>query len=223
MRRLGKSDHPGEGGLLWDRFLCHDHDALDAADVTPRARRFYQRVLAAHLALYGKRRFLARYPANGLRIEYLHAVYPEAFFVHLVRDGRAVTQSVLRMREKDATLDAWWGARPRTWRALEKLPPLEAVSRQWVDVVTAIRASGATLPPDRYMELRYEDLAASPVDELHRFCDFCHLRWDAAIGEALAEGMQSRNYKWREAFTPADVSTMENIMGPLLRELGYEV
>lgn len=223
MRLLGKPDTPGEGGRIWDRHLRHDHDVMTSDDVTERSRRFYLAVLDTHLRFYRKKRFLARYPANGLRLGFLHAIFPDARFVHLIRDGRAVCQSVLRMREQDGTIDTWWGVRPPNWRELAERPPVESCARQWTEVVEMIRSSGSRLPDGQYMEIRYEDLAANPVGELERFCRHCELTWNPSVGETMASGMASRNYKWQEAFSSDDIAIMNRIMEPLLLSLGYTV
>jgi hypothetical protein len=49
--------------------------------------------------------------ANSLRVDFVHAIFPEAYFVHLVRDGRAVAESARRR----------WQARPELSYLLEKL------------------------------------------------------------------------------------------------------
>jgi hypothetical protein len=223
MRLLGKTDKPGEAGRIWDKFLCHDHDVMQAADVTGRARRFYRAMLVAHLELYGTSRFLARYPPNGLRMPYLKEIFPDAQFVHILRDGRAVCESLIRMRKRDVTLETWWGSRPPSWRELERLPPIESVAHQWVEVVRRIIDAGEALPAGCYTELRYEDLTGDPAAALKRFFDHCGLAHDAATMETLSTRAESQNFKWREVFSGDEISTVERITGPLLKELGYEI
>lgn len=223
MRLLGKTDKPGEAGLIWDKFLSHDHDVMEAADVTEHARRFYRAMLDAHLELYDTSGFLARYPPNGLRMPYLKEIFPDAQFVHIVRDGRAVCESLIRMRKRDVTLEDWWGSRPPSWKELERLPPMESVAHQWVEVVRRIVEAGSALPPGCYTELKYEELTGDPAGSLERFFDHCGLVHDTATTETLSSRADSQNFKWREVFTDEEIGTVERVTGPLLEELGYDI
>ncbi len=55
-------------------------------------------------------RVLEKTCANSLRVEFVHAVFPEAYIIHLVRDGRAVAESARRR----------WLAKPELKYLLEK-------------------------------------------------------------------------------------------------------
>ncbi len=58
----------------------------------------------------GAKRVLEKTCANSLRVEFVHAIFPEAIIIHLVRDGRAVAESARRR----------WLARPELKYLLEK-------------------------------------------------------------------------------------------------------
>jgi hypothetical protein len=84
-----------------------DHDELDAASLTPAivAR------IRGHLAGFtGDRRFLVeKTVSNCLRVPFVAGVLPDARYVHLVRDGRDVAESVVRQ----------WHAKP-DWAAVAR-------------------------------------------------------------------------------------------------------
>jgi hypothetical protein len=56
-------------------------------------------------------RVLEKTCANSLRVEFVRAVFPEAFVIHLIRDGRAVSESARRM----------WRAKPQLGYLVEKV------------------------------------------------------------------------------------------------------
>ena len=75
------------------------HDALDPAQLSARHA---ERIRATLRSLAGlgagdSRRLLEKTVSNTLRVPYVDAVFPDALFIHLVRDGHAVTESSLRM------------------------------------------------------------------------------------------------------------------------------
>ena len=141
-----RGHRPLEAGTMWDRFVTGDHDVLRAADASPEARAYYTRAVANVQRYYGKPRFLSKCPRNGLRIEFLRAIFPDARFIHLLRDCRAVTRSILQKRQQSADMQQWWDVKPEGWREWLALPPVAAVAHQWDEVVRAVCASGAALP-----------------------------------------------------------------------------
>ncbi len=75
-------------------------DRRDASEATPAVRRYIRRAFARYAERAGKPRFMEKTPSNCFRVGFVDAVLPEARFLHVVRDGRAVTRSALRMWTK---------------------------------------------------------------------------------------------------------------------------
>lgn len=219
--RVRLDRRPTEGHRIWRRFAPRDDDVLTRADATEVHRRFYRRLVDVHERLTGRDRFLSKYPRNVLRMDWLDAIFPDALFLHLIRDGRAVARSTLEMRDRHGGRDRWWGARPREWRELDRLDPLEAVSRQWKVTIEHARRSAAAFTEGRYIEIRYEDFCERPVETLVKVGEWADLRWpDGAAAEA-SRSVESRNYKWRDGFDADEIATIERAQSPLLQDLGY--
>ena len=72
------------------------------------------------------------------------------------------------------------------------------------------------------MEVRYEDFGERPADVLSAVGERCGLRWDQTVLKELAGGLEDRNVKWREELSPADIETLNSLLGDLLARLGYE-
>lgn len=219
---MHREHKPGEAGSMWDRFAGPDSDVLRASDITPCARTFYTRAVENVLRLYGKPRFLSKCPRNGLRIEFLAGIFPEARFIHLVRDGRAVCRSVLERRKSAGDLRAWWDAKPADWKTWAALDPVPSVAHQWLSVVEHVRASGERLAPGQFIEVRYEDFVANPDAFAEKLCRFCEVSWpggDAMV--AAARRIENRNDKWATAFTPEEIAAMNEIMEPGLLRYNY--
>ena len=117
-------------------------------------RRLYALVAADR----GKSRYADKTPMHVLHLRRLGALFPEARFVHMVRDGRDVAVSY---RSVD------WG--PRT---------VEEAAIRWRRSVRRGRRDGQRLGPGRYCEVRYEDLVADPASVLPELCRFLDLPWD---------------------------------------------
>jgi Sulfotransferase family len=152
-------------------------------------------------------------PANTHHIASLAAGFPTAKFVHIIRDGRDAAQSFHRR----------WGYQPRhtIWR--------------WKRAVAEGRRQGSSLPPHRYLEVRYEDVTASPDAEIKRICAFLGLAFDQSLLESSMRYFDASNEsahsgriiensgKWRTYFNPRQITELETISGELLYDLGYSV
>jgi omega-hydroxy-beta-dihydromenaquinone-9 sulfotransferase len=212
---------PGEAGSMWDKFVAGDDDVLRAVDVTKESRSFYTKAVANVLRLYDKPRFLSKCPRNGLRMEFLAAIFPDAQFIHLIRDGRAVCQSVMDRRKRSGNINAWWDVRPEDWRQWEKLDPVSAVAHQWDSVVRAVSVMGAGMPASQYTEVRYEDFTANPVEFIQGIGRFCSTNWPRDEIVRATREIESRNDKWAKVFTGKEVEALNMIMAETLKRHGY--
>lgn len=162
-------------------------------------------------------------PENGHLGEFVLNVFPDAYFLHIVRDPRAVFCS---HRSASKSWARWeFPTRPvdggRFWRR---------------DVETARTIQDRT---DRYLELRYEDLKDKGASELRRVFDwigldatddFCERAVRASTKDKvrttkeLPSGFVRKTPKggWKDELSPGDTRILEYLAGDLLEELGYE-
>ena len=190
-------------------------DLSGVADYADAVRSVY----AAYASTAGADRYGDKTPPFVLHMELLAGLFPEARFVHVVRDGRDVARSLVQTS---------FGPN-RLARAAEV----------WTRRVTAGRASGARLGPERHLEVRYESLVGEPAATLRSVCAFLELEFgdemlhpeDAEM--LLPEGERAHHANlampvtpglrdWRRDMPDADVALVEAVAGDLLSELGYE-
>jgi hypothetical protein len=167
-------------------------------------------------------------PDSVRRIDTLHALWPEARFVHLIRDGRDVALSLMNWpsvrTKKPGTFPTW------------KDDPVSTAALWWELNVRRGREAGEALGPELYRELRYESLVAHPAQECATLCEFLSLAYDesmlnyheafkAAVGPEVVRDRQpitSGLRNWRTQMPANDVERFEAAVGILLDELGYE-
>jgi hypothetical protein len=118
-------------------------------------------VLAARAVATGKPRWGNKTPKQVFYLPALARLFPDARFVHVVRDGRQV--SISRNR-----LD---GGRSS----------LLVNALLWREAVRAGRAAGERLGSARYLELRLESVAAEPDVACKALCAFIGLEWDPTM------------------------------------------
>jgi hypothetical protein len=181
-------------------------------------------IFAAYAAARGKRRWGDKTPMYMSRLGLLERLFPQARYVHVVRDGRDAARSFLEMPGGLVT-ESW--AHPRD---------VAGFACQWRTEVRAARALGRRLGPERYHELRYEELAADPGRALRAVAGFAGLEFDPAMlaypgtldlaakphQARLAEPPTAGVRDWRAEMAPADVAAFEAVAGDTLADCGYD-
>jgi hypothetical protein len=158
--------------------------------------------------------------ANNQRIPLLAAAFPDARFVHLIRDGRAVAYSLSRVDWWQDDVVWWYGGTPRRWQK-EGGDPWELCARHWLRELAAIEEGLAAVPPAQRLEVRYEELVQQPVATVQRVAAFAGLPGHAGWAEELGRlRYPNQNEAWRERL-PADVQArIEGLQLGELRRLG---
>lgn len=170
----------------------------------------------------GKTLYGDKTPGYVNHLDLLSELFPEAKFVHIIRDGRDVALAYVERPE--------WG--PRT---------IAEAAMYWRSRVERGRESGTRLGPSLYHEVRYESLIADAEGTVRDLCRFLGLDFHPAMleyykrGETLASSTKDPQAftalskpptaglrDWRKQMAKSDVALFEAIAGDLLVDLGYE-
>jgi hypothetical protein len=201
---------PFEAYRFWERFLpgFSRRDRPLTADDVPADRIEPVRNAVAQLQRSPERRFLAKV-TGWSRIAYFLRIFPDARFVIIHREPRAVISSWIQAGWLDVTSaldsDGWqWGPVPahyrQVWKDLGGGPILSAAVKIQLDR-DDIRCNMRLLPDSCY-KLDYDDLIADPIEQLRSLVQFCELPWRREFERSLraVEFRDTRN-KWRNHFT----------------------
>lgn len=159
-------------------------------------------------------------PGYVIRMPLLASLFPDARFVHVIRDGRDATLSCM-----DRGVIA---------------SNVAVGADRWRQRASQGMAEGRSLGSRRYLEVRYEELVADPSGALTSVCEFLGLEFDARMlgymDRAISVVPERSRYRhdnlakpptpglrdWRRDMSSSDVAVFESIAGHLLDELGYE-
>jgi Sulfotransferase family len=166
-------------------------------------------VFSSHLEPHS--RYLAeRTAVHVLHMELMNDIYPDARFIHIIRDGRDVVRSIAAQP---------WGE------------TVAEAAAEWRSSVEAGRTAG--IPTERYREVRYETLLEDPEPTIAALFEWLDLPvTDGVLEQALIEAGRRKNVdkhgqpgvasgKWRHTLTHDDLNAIQWVAGDLLAELGY--
>lgn len=211
------------------RFKLDVTSLREARDSSRSRAEFIDRFAVLCQASSGKRRWAEKTPRNVLHLPYLFERFPEARFVHMLRDGRDVACS-LRTHPRHKVVHGKL-VPLNTWR------PMEECATRWRDSLVAVRPY---LSDPRVHTLRYEDLVSDPRGTTRKLLDFLGEPWDERVlaheaaqsdfrdatmfpqnPEALRPIEQKALRRWERDMTADDRAVFKRIAGGLLQDFGY--
>ena len=139
------------------------------------------------------------------RYDLLPRIWPDARFLYILRDGRDVARSVIHM--------GWAG---NVFHGCQR----------WIDAEERWERFRPTLPPERVLEVRYEELILEPRRELERICAFYGVAYDDAIFEYTKSSRYGEPdpdlvQQWRRKLSPFELQLLDARIGARLAARGY--
>jgi hypothetical protein len=186
---------------------------------TPAA--FLDTLYRTYARQYGAVRWGDKTPIYTSYVDLIHQIFPQAQFVHIIRDGRDVALSMFDKWGHEIHIDIYFAA------------------RNWVRRIRQAQAAGTRLGPDLYYEMRYEDLVQDPEAHLRPLCEFLgepylpemanphHLGRERIEPDSFHAAIRqppstARIGRWQQEMLEPDRRLFQRIAGPLLDALGYE-
>lgn len=215
---------------------------LSAEDVTPHTRSKAHRMFARYLTLTGSNRLVDKYPELIFRVGYVRAIFPDAKFIFITRNGADAIPSVVKWSERLGVKsgkhnDDWWGRNDIKWHYLreqlilknalyEKVWPIATVNldhanRAALEWVVTMREGleQERRYPDAVIRIAYESLLADPVQELIRLQQQCDLEPDPMVADYAKKRLYDNPAKgWPSLHPP-----IEDVFIETMILLGYRV
>ena len=214
---------------LWNKYYKGFRKSfrdLNADDVTIKAkegiREFFSTMLTS-----SRQKIVIKITGWG-RVGFLKEVFPDAKFVHIIRDGRGNANSLLEV-------DFWNG-----WEGTEhwNLGSLNEKNRKiweksnfsyitlaglyWKIINQKIENDMKTFPAD-FKIIKYEEFCAEPNKIMKEITDFAGLPFTSHFEKNIdKKKIISKNFKWKENLTEVQVKELELAIHDLQERYGYE-
>lgn len=183
---------PSQEKTIW-QYLLED-ETTDADRVRSCLTDFSER--------FGGRRILVKWPDFFRFLDLLRSAFPDAHFVHIVRDGRPLAFSVREKFER---------------KRLGRHDALLAAARHWVEVLERVHAT----PGINLHELRYEDLCGDVQGEIRSVLRCIGLETEPFPFERCPSRLSVTNTRWIEEATVEELAEVSEIQRDHLAQYRY--
>lgn len=204
---------------------CRDLTAMDVTE--PVKKRTHQ--ILSQIPTKKRDRLLVKI-TGWPRIGFLQEIFPDAKFVHILRDGRAVVNSLLNVN--------WWSGwrGPQNWRWGDLTPAQQEKWEQhqrsfvalaaieWNILMDSMETAKQQVSPESFLEIKYEQLCADPMRCFQEITSFCELDFTDSFANAIQKhSLRNSNAKWQKDLTFDQQAILHDVMGPYLTRYEYEI
>lgn len=210
---------PTEGETLYARngISWHEVVSMPSPQTVARLRREFiwlQR-------LQNSRVLLSKCTANNRRIRTLAAAFPEARYIYLIRDGRAVALSLIKVHWWNDHSVWWAGNKTPREMASEGVDMLAIAARNWTEEVRAIQDALKAIPNQNLRCIRYEELLKNPLQQINGLLDFIGVDRSVDYDKFICRlGISERPEGWSKLSAP-ELDMVMRIEREWLQELNY--
>ncbi len=223
-------------------------ECADTQNANPEHR---AKTLAHFYARLGKGQVMDKSCINILRIPYLHALFPDAKFIYIHRDGRDNVSSLMDgwrhnrhfnlapllgaipgpVSINEGEFDDWCFFLPSQWQQYNSAPLEEVCAHQWITANARALEAKQLVPEDKWIQFPYENIVDSPVDTFNEIFDRLGLEFTPAIRShcatlnqrptSIVAGPPARD-KWR-LHHPNEIERVLPKLEPMMKQLGYSM
>jgi hypothetical protein len=184
-----------------------------------------------------------------MRVSYLNRLFPKATFVFIHRDGRDNVSSMIDGWRHDGhfglakllgpspepvainggEFDEWAFFLPPGWRDYNHASLEEVCAYQWLTANRMALDAARDIPPERWIQLRYEDIFERPVEMFREtfyrlgipFTEALRARCRNLRPTSIVKGAPKQD-KWKD-HNPAAIERVAERIRPLMLQLGYSL
>jgi hypothetical protein len=192
---------------------------LDLRGLSPRALSAWKRAflrLLQRLTYKDPRRLVLKSPPHTCRIPVLLELFPDARFIHIVRDPYVVFPSTVNLWK---ALYRTHGLQRPTFAGLE-----EQVFTAFNRLYDRLEEDRKQIAPERFYELRYEDLVRDPIGRLRALYEHLNLGgFDQFLPRLQSYLARTAGYETnRYELSPERRAEIGQRWGKVIRQYGYD-
>ncbi|TYB30566.1 MAG: sulfotransferase [Candidatus Mcinerneyibacterium aminivorans] len=158
-------------------------------------------------------------PQNVFSLDMINKIFPNAKYIHIIRDGRDVVNSYLKIKRYDN---------------------VEKACNRWLNSIELVNKFKKKKSNSNFIELKYEKLVKNPEIEIKRVCNFLNISYDEIMlkpylnKEKLGDVDKLEHHyglnrqinsdsigKWKEGLNKKEKEICTKLLNEELKKLGY--
>ena len=176
------------------------------------------REFVLRVASIRNRRIVLKSPTHTARVRTILEVFPDAKFVHIVRDPVVLYASTVKLWRSLSLAEGMQLPADREWDWIER-----QVLDTFVRMYERFEQDRELVPPGRLIDVRYEDLVADQVGVMRQIYEELDLGNFASVEPAVSEyARQKRDYRTNKHVIPPEVAErVRRRWAPYFERYGY--
>lgn len=185
-------------GQVWNKF-AENLDHLTEKDVTKEIKNYYESAIKYQLKAFDAKRFVNKNPKHCLRLRWLNEMFPDAQYILIKRDTKAVVASFLQK------IYNYKRVFPGKYSPYDTI--LEKFNHGKLDINASINFHKYVLKhlyedllvvKERTIEVDYQDLVNDTHAQIKKMYKFCDLKWYNELDEIIPKELERGNdEKWK--------------------------
>ncbi len=201
------------------------------------------KVIFDKLILNNDIRYIEKTIANCFHLDVIDNIFPDAMYIHLVRDARACISSMIEgwnsgffMKRnlpfpKDSTISHWCYPVPPNWQDITHKSLEEICAWSWVEHNRYVldKYNNDADFRHKYIKVSYENLVVEPLKVINDIAEFTGLE----VSEECIQYISSKTSSWSTVSKPKadkwkekNLEKINNVLPtiyPMMKDLGYQV
>ncbi len=196
---------------------------------------------------YSNYRFVDKTPPNMYKVGLLAALYPDAKFIYITRNGIDNVNSLMNAWNNDHAFgaphrkyltaglnlnidgyngDVWKFFIPEDFQGWLDKPLEEVCAHQWVDAHEHALKDFAVMDPTKYIQLKFEDIQANTEQVIQEVCNFVRIDYSPRLQRIIHDmplvNTDSKPNPMKKSKNQARLERIVDYIRPMQQRLGYD-
>jgi len=215
---------PTESYQFWEKYamgFSKPYRDLRAEDVSLKVSKKIPQVFSKILTKKRNRLFIKI--TGWPRISYILEIFPDAIFIHIKRDPRAVVNSFLNVY----FWKGWEGPEHWRWGKLteeqdkewkkhnESFVALAGIGHK--KMLDSLNKATKEISPEKFLEINYEDICNDPLIEFNKILKFTKLKSSKKFDRFVKnQKIRNTNFKWEDELTNEQKRILNEVLKPIM-------
>jgi hypothetical protein len=188
---------PAEGERIYHEACGFKHtQKTTSVRTNDRSAILFKKYVSNHLKWTGKQRFLSKQTANTQRLPVISSIYPQARYIHIVRDPRAVVNSLIHVHWWP-TVSLWWNQGKTPLMMVDEGYQMAEVCSLHLKHNLHELLIFENKHREKVIRVSYESLTRQTHSTIRSILNFCQLPDDIEYLKILPHSFENMNSKWK--------------------------